>query len=76
MVGAYAPVAPLTAVVNAYRWFPAAAALTAKHALTENVFARRAQRSAMIDASALRNAVMDARPGKYAMAESVSVRPG
>ena len=76
MVDVNAPVAPLTAVVNAYRWFPAAAALTAKHELTENVFARQAQRSAMIDASALRNAVTDARPGRYAMAESVSVRLG
>ena len=76
MVDVNAPVAPLTAVVNAYRWFLAAAALTAKHALTENVFARQAQKSAMSNASALRNAVMDARPGRYAMAESVSVRPG
>ena len=76
MVGVNAPAAPLTAVVNAYRWFPAAAALTAKHALTENVFARQARNCAMNGASVLRNAVTDARPGRYAMAESVSVRPG
>ena len=74
MVGVNAQAAQLTAVVNAYRWFPAAAALTAKHALTENVFARQAQKSAMSNASALWNAVMDARPGRYAMAESASVR--
>jgi len=76
MVGVNAPAAPLTAVVNVYRWFPAAAALTANHALTENVFARQAQKSAMSNASALRNAVMDARPGRYAMAESVSALLG
>jgi hypothetical protein len=76
MVGVNAPAAPLTAVVNAYLWFPAVAALMAKHALTENVFARQEQSCAMSDASALRNAVTDARPGRYAMAESVSVRLG
>ena len=76
MVGVNAPAAPLTAVVNAYRWFPAAAALTAKHALTENVFARQARSCAMNGASALRNAVTDARPGRYAILESVSVRLG
>jgi hypothetical protein len=74
MVGVNAQAAQLTAVVNAYRLFPAADALTAKHALTENVFAQQAQKSAMSNASALRNAVMDARPGRYAMAESASVR--
>ena len=76
MVGVNAPAAPLTAVVNAYRWFPAAAALTAKHALTENVFARQARNCAMNGASVLRNAVTDARPGRYAMAESVSALLG
>ena len=74
MVGVNAPAEPLTAVVNACWRFPAAVALTEKHALMENVFARQARSYAMNNASALRNAVMDARPGRYAMAESASVR--